>query len=222
MLVQDSHGTSASPLPGDVHCSNLPLNVQKVMGVRLVTTRVRVTLSILLLLGALRLGAQPPPSIDFSELEGVALDEMGDTQTPGAAVAVVSGDRVVYARGFGVANVETQEPVRPEMLFRLGSTTKMFTAAALVTLAEHGTIDLDRPIGGYVKGLNPKIARVTANQLLSHTAGFLDEAPYYGSNDEAALAREVRSWTESRFFTEPSNIYSYSNPGYWLASSLSP
>jgi CubicO group peptidase (beta-lactamase class C family) len=39
----------------------------------------------------------------------------------------------------------------------------------------------------------------------------------YGSQDEGALAREVRSWKEDRFFTEPGQIYSYSNPGYWLA-----
>src|SRR6266540_1951572 len=85
---------------------------------------------------------------------------------------------------------------------------------------EQGAIDLDRPIGNYVKGLNPKIAQVTGNQLLSHTAGLLDEAPMHGSNDEAALEKEVRSWTESMFFTEPSSIYSYSNPGFWLAGFL--
>ena len=51
-------------------------------------------------------------------------------------MSIVSGDRVVFSKGYGVASVETREPVRPEMLFRLGSTTKMFTAAALVLLAE--------------------------------------------------------------------------------------
>ena len=159
-------------------------------------------------------------SFDFSAVEAAAQKELHDTQTPGAALAVVLGDRVIYSRGFGVASVETNEPLRPEMLFRLGSTTKMFTATALVSLAEKGAIDLNNPIGMYVKGLNARIAQVTANQLLSHTAGFLDEAPMFGSSDESALGKEVRSWTESRFFTEPSKIYSYSNPGFWLAGFL--
>jgi CubicO group peptidase (beta-lactamase class C family) len=157
------------------------------------------------------------PVVDFSALDPVIAQELKATGTPGAAVSIVSGDRVVFSKGYGLANVETRETVRPEMLFRLGSTTKMFTAAALVLLAERGAIDLTKPIGDYVKGLHPSIARLTAHQLLSHTSGILDEAPMFGSHDEAALEKEVRSWTESRFFTEPGRIYSYSNPGYWLS-----
>ena len=160
------------------------------------------------------------PAVDFSALDPVIAQELKATGTPGAAVSIVSGDRVVFSKGYGLANVETREPVRPEMLFRLGSTTKMFTAAALVLLAEQGAIDLAKPIGDYVKGLHPSIARLTAHQLLSHTSGILDEAPMFGSHDEAALEKEVRSWTESRFFTEPGRIYSYSNPGYWLSGFL--
>ena len=132
-------------------------------------------------------------------------------------MSIVSGDRVVFSKGYGVASVETREPVRPEMLFRLGSTTKMFTAAALVLLAEKGAVDLNAPIGNYVKDLQPKIAQLTAHQLLTHTSGFLDEAPMFGSDDESALEKEVRSWTANRFFTEPGRIYSYSNPAFWLA-----
>lgn len=174
----------------------------------------------LLLFLVLEPGGPAQSTFDFSTLEAVARSELGDTKTPGGAVAIVLGDHVIYQRGFGVASVETNEPVRPEMLFRLGSTTKMFTATALVTLAERGAIDLNQPIDRYVKGLHPQIGRLTANQFLSHTAGLFDEAPMFGSNDESALAQQVRSWDESRFFTEPSKIYSYSNPGFWLAGFL--
>jgi CubicO group peptidase (beta-lactamase class C family) len=160
------------------------------------------------------------PAVDFSALDPVIAQELKATGTPGAAVSIVSGDRIIFSKGYGLANVETRDPMRPEMLFRLGSTTKMFTAAALVLLAEQGAIDLTKPIGDYVKGLHPSIARLTAHQLLSHTSGILDEAPMFGSHDEAALEKEVRSWTESRFFTEPGRIYSYSNPGYWLSGFL--
>ncbi|HSB09418.1 MAG TPA: serine hydrolase domain-containing protein [Blastocatellia bacterium] len=161
--------------------------------------------------------AQQKTQPDFGELERVVLDELKETNTPGAAVGIISGDRVIFAKGFGVSNTETGAPVTPDMLFRLGSTTKMFTAAALVTLAEQGKIKLDAPIGNYVKGLNPRIAAVTAHQLLSHTAGIIDEAPMYGRHDDAALGEEIRSWKEDKLFTEPGRIISYSNPGYWLA-----
>jgi CubicO group peptidase (beta-lactamase class C family) len=157
---------------------------------------------------------------DFSELEKVALEEMRQLNTPGAALGIVSGDRLIFARGLGTSDIETGAPVTPDMLFRLGSTTKMFTAAALVSLAEEGRIKLEEPIARAVKGLHPAIGAVTAHQLLTHTSGFLDEAPMYGSQDESALGKEVRSWKEDRFFTRPGDIYSYSNPGFWLAGFL--
>jgi CubicO group peptidase (beta-lactamase class C family) len=164
--------------------------------------------------------ARQAPPVDFSPLDAVVAGELRNTGTPGGAIAVVLGDRVIYTKAFGIASVETNEPVRPEMLFRLGSTTKMFTAAALVTLAEQGRLDLNAPVGSYVSGLSAKVGRVTADQLLSHQSGFFDEAPMIGSNDETALEKEVRSWTDARFFTEPGKIFSYSNPGYWFAGFL--
>lgn len=164
---------------------------------------------------------KPAPSLpDFRPLGKAILEELKEAGAPGGAIAVVMGDRVVYSGGFGIANVETNEPVRPEMLFRLGSTTKMFTATALASLAERGAINLNAPVGTYVTGLHASVGRVTAHHLLSHMSGFFDEAPMLGSHDEAALEREVRSWTGTRFFTEPGRVYSYSNPGYWFAGFL--
>jgi D-alanyl-D-alanine carboxypeptidase len=102
-------------------------------------------------------------------VERVALEELASTKTPGAAVAVVSGSTVVFSHGYGVASVETGEPVSPEMLFRLGSTTKMFTAAAVAGLVIEGKIDLDAPVSRYITGLDESIGKLTAKQLLSHT-----------------------------------------------------
>ncbi len=178
--------------------------------------RTAVLLLLLLLPGAARGNAQAP---DFAPLDAVARQELKDAGVPGAAIAVVSG-RVVHVKAYGVANVETGAEMTPEMLFRLGSTTKMFTAAALATLADRGLVDLRKPVGDYIRGLHPSIARITGHQLLSHTSGFLDEAPMFGSDDEAALTEGVLAWKEDRFFTEPGRIYSYSNPGYWLAGAL--
>jgi CubicO group peptidase (beta-lactamase class C family) len=64
------------------------------------------------------------------------------------------------------------------------------------------------------------LAGVTANQLLSHTAGIHDEAPMQGSHDDAALGSGIRAWTGAWFFTAPGKIISYANPGYWVAGYL--
>ena len=154
---------------------------------------------------------------DFSQLESVIREELKETNTPGATVAIVQGDRVIYVKAFGTSNVETNSPMTPDMLFRIGSTTKMFTATALVTLAEKGKLKLDEAIGKHIEGLNPKIAALTAHQLLTHTSGMIDDAPMYGDHDDSALGRTIRSWKNDQLFTEPGKIISYSNPGYWLA-----
>lgn len=157
---------------------------------------------------------------DFSTLERVVQDELHATHTPGAALAIVSGDTVIFAKGFGVASVETGAPVTPDMLFRLGSTTKMFTAATVVTLAQAGKLDLNQPVGTYLENIAPRLARATAAQLLSHTAGIVDDAPMFGSHDDSALAANVRSWNDTYAFVEPGRIFSYSNPGFVLVGYL--
>ena len=107
------------------------------------------------------------------------------------------------------------------MLFQIGSMTKMFTAAELVTLAEEGKVKLDAPIGDYVEGTSPALARITAHQLLSQTSGIVDQPAEYGSQDESALADFVHSWKESEYcLLPPGRIFSYSNPGYSLAGFL--
>jgi CubicO group peptidase (beta-lactamase class C family) len=160
-------------------------------------------------------------AVDFTQLEKVAFQELKETNTPGAAVGVVSGGRLVFAKGFGVANIETGTAVTPDTLFRIGSVTKMFTAAVLVTLAEERQIGLHERIGKYVKGLNLRLSRITAHQLMSHTAGITDESPSdYGSHDDRALAAYVKSLKEDHFFTQPGEIFSYSNPGFDVAGFL--
>jgi len=158
--------------------------------------------------------------IDPAAIERVALDELQATKTPGAAVAVISGDRVVFSHGYGVSSVDTGAAVSPDMLFRLGSTTKMFTAAAVVGLAVEGKIDLQAPISRYISGLDETIGKLTANQLLSHTSGIRDEAPMFGSHDEVALGNGIHAWKADFLFAPPGRIYSYSNPGFWLAGYL--
>lgn len=170
--------------------------------------------AVVLFISTLRADDKP---IDFAPLEAAAAAEVKDAGIPGAAVAVVRGDRVVFAKGFGTTNIEGGPPVTSDTLFRLGSTTKMFTAAALVSLAEDGKVKLDAPIGEYVKDLPKHFAPLTLHHLLTHTAGVTDETRMNGALDEASLGREIRGWKDDFLFTEPGKVYSYSNPGYRIA-----
>lgn len=159
-------------------------------------------------------------TIDFAELEKTIEAELKNAKTPGVAFAIVSGDKVIFAKGFGKTSVESENQVTPDTLFRMGSTTKMFTAAALVSLAEAGKLKLNEPIGNYLKNLPPKVSQLTAHQLLSQSSGLRDFAPLFSGNDDAALGQNIRLWKDNVFFSEPNKIYSYSSANYWLAGYL--
>ncbi|HEX7335005.1 MAG TPA: serine hydrolase [Pyrinomonadaceae bacterium] len=161
--------------------------------------------------------AKPVRAVDFSELDKLVLVELKEKNTPGTVIAIISGDQVVYQKAFGVANVETNAEMQPEMLFRLGSTTKMFTAAALLTLAEQNKIKMNEPIGNRVKGLNARVGQVTPHHLLSNSAGVRDFAAPVISNDDPSLGNMVRTWNDDIFFADQGEIYSYSSAGFWLS-----
>jgi len=141
--------------------------------------------------------------------------------SPGASIAITRGPEVVYRRAFGIANTETGSLVIPDMLFRLGSTTKMFTAATLVSFAEQGRIDLNVPVSRYIAKLPACVGAVTAHQLLTHSAGIKDDAPMFGSHDDSALEANILSWRDDYCEDPPGKKYKYSNPSYVLAGYLS-
>lgn len=111
---------------------------------------------------------------------------------PGAALAIVKDDKVVYAKGFGLRDVERNLPVTPDTLFAIGSSTKAFTGMAVVMAADAGKLSLDDSPKKYLPtfGLQDPDAnaRVTVRDLLSHRSGLnrTDLAWYSGalSRDE--------------------------------------
>lgn len=100
---------------------------------------------------------------------------------PGFAVAVVKDGAVVYAQGFGYADVEAKRPVGPDTRFYIASVTKSLTALAAARLAREGKIDLDAPVTKYLPAirladsLSPD--RITLRDLLAHTHGIANDGP---------------------------------------------
>ena len=89
---------------------------------------------------------------------------------PGAAVLVARGDTVLFRAARGEADVDQHVPLRPESLFRIGSVTKQFSAAAVLTLVDGGKVKLDDPLSKYLPDY-PGGDRITVLQLLNHTSG---------------------------------------------------
>src|SRR3989339_964871 len=107
----------------------------------------------------------------FKTLDETVYQELRQKSIAGSTVAVIQGDSLLFWGAYGYANHEAKKPMTPDMLFRLGSTTKMFVATAALMLVDQGKLDLHRPIQTYVPGLSPKLGNITMHQLLSHTAG---------------------------------------------------
>jgi CubicO group peptidase (beta-lactamase class C family) len=166
---------------------------------------------------AVGIGARQGSSEPFAKAEAAIRIEVEQAGIPGAAVAVVVGDRVVWARGFGVANVDTAAPVTPDTLFQIGSITKSFTAAAILSAASQGVLALDKPVSTYISGLTPCVGAPTLTQLLSHTGGLIDEPDEFGPHGEEGLGAYQRSWTNEYCMLPPGRAFSYSNSGFALA-----
>ncbi|MFN2398892.1 MAG: serine hydrolase domain-containing protein [Gemmatimonadaceae bacterium] len=159
------------------------------------------------------------PATNLEAIRTAALEHLQATGTPGLAIAITSGDSVVFAEGFGVASVETKAQVTPDILFQIGSLTKVFTATAAMLLAAEERVGLHERLSAYLDSLAlpPSLAHVNMHQLLSQTSGLKDEPAGDGLHDESALAAYVRSWGDEYSLLEPGRVFSYSNPGYTLA-----
>lgn len=109
------------------------------------------------------------------DLNQLIEETMGEWDVPGLAVGVVKDDEVVFLKGFGYADIETQRPVDPQSSFRIASVTKSFTALLIGTLVDEGLLDLDVPIREYWSGFQmqePYVSTVvTMRDLLSHQTG---------------------------------------------------
>jgi CubicO group peptidase (beta-lactamase class C family) len=124
------------------------------------------------LLVAVRLFGQ---SIDSAAVDGIVRDALAASHTPGAAVAIVKDDRVVYMKGHGVRELGRPQPVTQDSLFCVGSLTKAFTATSIAMLIDEGKMAWDDPVRkhlDYFHLADPLAdANVTVRDLLTHRAG---------------------------------------------------
>jgi CubicO group peptidase (beta-lactamase class C family) len=157
-------------------------------------------------------------------LDGYVGHQLEDYHIPGATVAVVADGELLFAKGYGQANVKAEEPVvADEILFRIASISKLFTATAVMQLVEEGKLDLDRDVNAYldvVEVPNTYPGRpVTLRHLLTHTAGFEEHFTGSGARNAAdvePLGEYVATQMPARV-RPPGEVAAYSNYGISLA-----
>jgi CubicO group peptidase (beta-lactamase class C family) len=111
---------------------------------------------------------------------------MKDGGVPGLSIALLRDGELVWRHGFGVKNTKTNEPVTDDTVFEAASLSKPVFAYAVLKLFDAGKFDLDKPLnqylpGNYDVGEDPRLGRITARHVLSHTTGFPNWRPQGGA-----------------------------------------
>ncbi|MFN2602573.1 MAG: serine hydrolase domain-containing protein [Gemmatimonadaceae bacterium] len=136
---------------------------------------------------------------------------------PGAAVAVLRHDTLVLSKGYGLADIASRSPVTTRTIFQIASTTKLFTAMAVLLLVEEGKIDLDAPVARYLSWLPAKYSGITVRQLLTHTSGVNPDVRN-ANIDEMSVDEFKRRLTERPVSFPPGSSVQYANSGFTLLS----
>jgi len=170
----------------------------------------------------LALAAAPAPRIEPARIDAVFKDY--GRSTPGCALGVSSGGRLVYAKGYGMADLTFGVPITPATVFDIGSTSKQFAAASLLLLAADGKVALSDDVRKYVPELPDYGDTITLEHLLQNTSGLGDYTRTLwlkgfkmedATDDDDALAVIVK---QRALLFKPGAQWAYSNTGFFLLS----
>ncbi|MDD3626227.1 MAG: serine hydrolase [bacterium] len=173
------------------------------------------------------------PEIQKNDFEQASksLDEyisgkMKSQKVIGFSIAVVSGDKVIFMKGYGYADKENKIPVTEKTLFRMGSISKLFTATSVMQLEEQGKIDIDKPLNTYIKEFSIKTRYensdpITPRNIMTHHSGLPSDrlkdmmamSPISFENLVIELQNEYTAFP-------PNMIFSYSNHAISLLGRL--
>ncbi len=175
----------------------------------------RHTLSCLLILYCITLTAQ-----DTKKLDKVMQTYHGYNMFDGAVLVAEQG-KVIYKKGFGLANREWNIPNTPQTKFMIGSVSKQLTAMLILSQVQKGLIDLDKTITDYIPSFSAKNGRkITIRQLLSHSSGMPNYEiipDFFPRISRQYFTREdyIKLYMDSALLFEPGTGYSYSSWGYY-------
>ncbi len=145
-------------------------------------------------------------------------------ESPGCALAVARDGKIIYAKGYGLANIEEGVAITPKTVFDIGSTSKQFTAASILLLEQQGKLSVNDDVRKYIPELPNYGHKITLLNLLNHTSGLRDYLALFelaGVNidsvttDDDALGAIIR---QKNLNFEPGTEWLYSNTGFFLLS----
>jgi len=169
---------------------------------------------------ALAHGQQPATAGLAERVDAIAQTALA-RPLAGISIAVAREGRVVFARGYGLANVEHAVPVTPETVFHVASISKNILAGVILQLADQGRLRLDEDVTKYVPEAPTQGHRVTVRQLLNHTSGIYSftSLPEAEENERRQLTHEqvVALIRDRPFDFEPGTAWRYDNSAFYLA-----
>jgi D-alanyl-D-alanine carboxypeptidase len=167
--------------------------------------------------------AQRPAAPLASELDRL-LSVRFPADGPGAAVVVVKDGRVIFRKGYGLANLELKTPMQPDMVFEIGSVTKQFTSTAILMLVEQGKLSLDDDLHRYLPDYPDKGAKISIENLLTHTSGiksYTSDLKWRGMWRQDLTVQQILDITkDDPLEFPPGTKWKYDNTGYILLGAI--
>jgi CubicO group peptidase (beta-lactamase class C family) len=171
--------------------------------------------------------AQAPAQALASDLSAQIdklLSDVYKPGAPGAAVLVKKQGRVILRKGYGLANLELNVPVEPDMVFRLGSITKQFTAVAALMLAEEGKLSLQDEVTRFLPDYPTQGKKITVENLLTHTSGiksYTDLPEWLPLQRKDMTVSEIIDLAKDKPMEfSPGERWKYCNSGYILLGAI--
>jgi CubicO group peptidase (beta-lactamase class C family) len=156
-------------------------------------------------------------------LDPIVAERMEKSHIPGAVISIVKDGRIIFIKGYGVSDVEKKTLVVPDKtIFRIGSITKVFTATAVIQMADRGKINLRDDVNKYLKGVRVPSTfsqPITFASLLTHTSGLDEISPGRRTSNEAEVV-PLGAFLKSRIVRQfpPGEVISYSTYNPALAA----
>ena len=154
----------------------------------------------------------------------VVMAEIYKPGEPGAAIIVRKDGRTIFRKGYGMADMELGVPVEPDMVFRLGSITKQFTAVSILMLAEQGKLSLQDEITKFLPDLPTQGRTITIEHLLTHTSGlksYTNLSEWLPLWRKDMTVREIIDLTRDKPMEfAPGERWNYNNTGYVLLGAV--
>ena len=149
---------------------------------------------------------------------------MNEKGIPGLSICLATKDQIIWAQGFGYADLENKVPVTLQSKFRAGSISKTLTSLALGKLIEENAINLSDRVQKYVSYFPEKQYPVTVYQLASHTAGIRDynykNREFLSDKNYSSVEEGLSIFKDDSLLFQPGTKYSYSTYGYVLLSAV--